>query len=160
MHVCRFQDEAIAYVHDKDLLAKLFSYSLRDQALNWYFHLLESSIDRYKDLIKVFLHNYGYNITEKVYLKDFCKIKQLPLQSITNFIRMWTQIVNKLTLEEQELKHIFVDSLLTQYKLFVISNHDLSLRVMINVVKKKENYIKKLYAMKNIDPMPSLPYIT
>lgn len=35
MHIYRFQEEAIAYIHDKDFLAKLFSFSLRDQALNW-----------------------------------------------------------------------------------------------------------------------------
>ena len=75
MHVREFQEEAIEYIHDRDLLAKLFSYSLRDQALNWYFQLPESSINKYEDLIKVFLHNYGYNIPEKLYLKDLCKIK-------------------------------------------------------------------------------------
>lgn len=34
MHVHRFQEEDITYMHDKDLLSKLVSHSLRDQALN------------------------------------------------------------------------------------------------------------------------------
>ena len=74
-------------MHDTDLIAKLFSYSLKNEALNLYFQLLENSIDRYEDLIHIFLHNYGYNITEKIYLKDLCKIKQLPNQSIKDFFK-------------------------------------------------------------------------
>ena len=75
MHVCKFHEEAIEYMHDQDLLAKLFSYSLKDESLKWYFWLPKSSIDRYEDLIYIILHDYGYNITKKVYFKDFCKIK-------------------------------------------------------------------------------------
>lgn len=75
MHVRKFQDEAIEYEHDRDLLAKLFSHSLKDQALKWYFQLLKNNIDRYEDLILLFLHNFSYNIIEKVYFKDLCKIK-------------------------------------------------------------------------------------
>ena len=37
MHVHKFHEEAIEYVYDQDLLAKLFSYSLNDEALKWYF---------------------------------------------------------------------------------------------------------------------------
>lgn len=37
VHVHRSQEESITYMHDIDLLAKLFSHSLRYQALNWYF---------------------------------------------------------------------------------------------------------------------------
>lgn len=43
----------------------------------------------------------------------------------------------KITLEEYELKYIFFGSLLPQYKLFVISNHDLSLGDMIDIIIKK-----------------------
>jgi len=41
MHVIRFQYEALEYMHDKDLLAKLFSHSLKDVALKLYFLLPE-----------------------------------------------------------------------------------------------------------------------
>jgi len=40
MHVRKLQEETIEYMHDRDLLAKLFSHSLKDDALKWYFHLL------------------------------------------------------------------------------------------------------------------------
>jgi len=39
------------YMHDGDFLTKLFSHSLKDDALKWYFQLIEKSIDRYEDLI-------------------------------------------------------------------------------------------------------------
>jgi len=39
MHIRKFQEEAITYVHDKDTIAKLFSSSLRDDALKLYFSL-------------------------------------------------------------------------------------------------------------------------
>lgn len=89
MHVHKFQEEAIEYMNDRDLLAKLFSYSFKDEAIKWYLQLLESIIDRYEDLIRLFLHICGYNIIEKVYLKDLCKIKQLPNQSMKNFVKIW-----------------------------------------------------------------------
>jgi len=50
MHVRKFQ-EAMEYIHDKDMLAKLFSHGLKDDALKWYFLLLEKSIDKYEYLI-------------------------------------------------------------------------------------------------------------
>ena len=37
MHVHKFHEDAIEYMHDQYLLAKLFSYSLKDEALKWYF---------------------------------------------------------------------------------------------------------------------------
>lgn len=39
MHVIKFQEEAIEYDHNGDLLAKLFPHSLKDEALKWYFQL-------------------------------------------------------------------------------------------------------------------------
>jgi len=33
MHVRKLQEEIIEYMHDRDLLAKLFSHSLKDDAL-------------------------------------------------------------------------------------------------------------------------------
>jgi len=37
MNVRKFQEEAMEYMHDRDMLAKLFSHSLKDEALKWYF---------------------------------------------------------------------------------------------------------------------------
>lgn len=37
MHVRKFQQEAITFLHDHDMLAKLFSSSLKDDALKWCF---------------------------------------------------------------------------------------------------------------------------
>lgn len=54
-------------------------------------------------------------------------------------------------MEEHELKQIFVDSIFPSYKLFVISNHDLSLGDMIDIITKKESCINKLYTMKNFE---------
>jgi len=54
MHVRKFQEEAIAYVDDRYMLAKLFSSSLKDDALKWYFSLPKKSIDKYEDLIYIF----------------------------------------------------------------------------------------------------------
>lgn len=98
-------------------------------------------------MIKVFLHSYGYNVTEKVYLKDLCKTKQLPNQSFPNFVKLWKGTTSRITLDEHELKHVFVDSLSPQYKIFVISHHDLSLREMTNTITKKERHIKKLFTI-------------
>jgi len=39
MHVRKFHEEAMEYVHDIDMLEKLFSSSLNDDALKWYFNL-------------------------------------------------------------------------------------------------------------------------
>lgn len=75
MHVHKFQDGAIEYMHGTYLLAKLFSHSLKDEALKWYYQLSKSSIDKIEDLIHIFLHTYGYKTFEKVCLKDLCKIK-------------------------------------------------------------------------------------
>jgi len=61
-------------MHDTNLLAKLFSSSLKNEALNWYFQLLENRIYSYEDLIHIFFHNYGYNITEKCILKAYAKL--------------------------------------------------------------------------------------
>lgn len=57
------------------------------------------------------------------------------------------RIASKITLDEQELKHIFIDSLLPQYILFAISHHDLSLEDMIKMVTKKENHSKQLFTI-------------
>jgi len=65
-------------MHDRYFLTKLFSHSLKDNALKWYFLLPEQSINRYEDLINQFLQNFKYNIAQKVHFKYLCKIKQLP----------------------------------------------------------------------------------
>ena len=78
MDVRKFQEEVMEYVHDRDMFAKLFSSSLKDDALKWYCSLPKKSIDKYKDLILKFLRKFKYNITKKVQFKDLCKVKQLP----------------------------------------------------------------------------------
>lgn len=88
MHVRKFQEEAIEYIHDRYLLAKLFSYSLKDEALKGYFQLHENSIDRYEDLIHIYLHNFSYNIVKKVYFKYLCKIKSFLNQSVKDFVKV------------------------------------------------------------------------
>lgn len=51
MHFKKFQQEAIKYIHDTHMLTKLFSSSLKDDALKWYFSLPKKSIDKYEDLL-------------------------------------------------------------------------------------------------------------
>lgn len=75
MHFRKFQQEAIEYEYDRDLLAKLFPHILKDEALKWYIQLTKNNIDMYEDFIHLFLHNFSYNIPLKVYFKDLCKIK-------------------------------------------------------------------------------------
>ena len=149
IYVRKFQEEAIEYMHDRDLLAKLFSHSLKDDALKWYFQLPKNNIDRYEYLIHLFLQKFRYNIAKKVYFKDLCKIKQLPNQYVKDFVKVWKQIPNRITMPKQDLKYAFANGLLPIYKLFIISNHDMSLGDMIDIVIKKEPCIKKLYAKKN-----------
>lgn len=55
LHVIKFQEEVMEYGHDKDMLAKLFSHSLKDDALKWYFLLPKKNIYKYEDLIHQFL---------------------------------------------------------------------------------------------------------
>ena len=76
-------------MHDTNLLAKLFLHILKHEACKWYFQLPDINIDRYEDLICVFLHTFSYNIDENIYFKYICKIKQLPNQSIRDLIRVW-----------------------------------------------------------------------
>lgn len=148
MYVRKFQEEIIEYIHDTDLLAKLFSHSLKDEARKWYFQLPKNSIDRHESLIHVFLHTFSYNIVEKVYFKDSYKTKQLPNQSIRDFIKVWKQTTNKIIIPEQDMKDAFSNGLLPIYKLFFIDNHDMSLDNMIDLILKKEPCITKIYAMK------------
>ena len=42
----------------------------------------------YEDLIHSFLHKFSYNIPKQVYFKGLCKIKQLPNQSIKDFVKV------------------------------------------------------------------------
>lgn len=49
----------------------------------------------------------------------------------------------------QDLKDAFPNGILPIYKLFFISNHDISLGDMKGIVNKKKSCINKLYAMKN-----------
>lgn len=86
------------------------------------------------------------------------QIKQFPNQSFPEFVKLWKGIANKITLNEHELKHIFVDNLLPQYKLFAISHHDLSLGDMINTITKKEEHIKKLFTINDTQITQPLPY--
>jgi len=51
MHVKKFKEEVMEYVHDQDMLAKLFLSSLKDDTLKWYYSLLKKSIDKYDNLI-------------------------------------------------------------------------------------------------------------
>lgn len=105
-------------------------------------------------MIYKFLRNYKYNIVEKVQFKDLCKIKQLPNQSLSNFMKEWKLIANKIYVFEQDLKDTFANSLLPMYKLHVISNHGMILFEMIDVLLKNEAYIKesckKKYKKSNI----------
>lgn len=50
MRVIKFQEEPIEFLHDQDMLAKLFSSSLKDDALKWYFSLPEKAFKNMKIL--------------------------------------------------------------------------------------------------------------
>lgn len=63
-----------------------FSIVLRMKHINGTFNSLKI---RYEDLIHFFLYTFRYNIAEKVYFKYLYKIKQLPNQSIRDFIKVW-----------------------------------------------------------------------
>ena len=159
MHRKKFQEEAIEYEHDRDLLTNLFPHSLKDEALKLYFQLPKNNIDRYEDFIHLFLHEFGYNILEKFYFKDLCKIKQLPNQSIKKFIKVWKQMATKITMPKQELKDAFANGLLPIFRLFIISHNDILLGDMIDFVIKKEPCINKIYAMKNKDHASPLKFV-
>lgn len=58
-------------------------------------------------------------------------------------------MATKITMPEQELKDTFASGLLPIYKLLVISNHDISLGDMIDLVNNKAPCINKFYTMKN-----------
>lgn len=58
---------------------------------------------------------------------------------------------------EQDLKDTFTNGLLPIYNLFIISNHDMSLGDMIDIIIKKEPYIKKIYTMKNNNTQKFIP---
>jgi len=51
------------------MLAKLFSSSLKDDVLKWYFSLPQKSIDKYEDLVLQFIANFKYNIQDKIEFK-------------------------------------------------------------------------------------------
>ena len=74
--IIRFQEDEIDYVNDLNMLAKLFSHSMKDDALKWYFTIPKRSVDSYESLVLLFIKNFKYNIKEKSLLKDLCKIKQ------------------------------------------------------------------------------------
>ena len=122
---------------------------MKDDALKWYFVLPEKSIDRYEYFIHQLLQYFGYNIAEKVQFKYLCKIKQLPNQSLFEFIKVWKQTTNKITMFEKDLKYTFTNALFPMYKLLVSSNCDIKFGEMIDILFKKEACIKKLYAMCN-----------
>jgi len=100
MHIIKFQEEAMEYMHDRDLLAKLCLHSLKEDALKWYFLLPEKSIDRYENLVHQFLHYFKYNIVEKVHFNYFYKIKKMPNQSVHDFVKIWKFTTNKITMLE------------------------------------------------------------
>lgn len=88
MYVHKLQEEAIEFVHNHDMLAKLFSHCLKDGELKWYFTILEKSIDSYEYLIYLFIENFTYNIKEQELYKDLCIIKLLSNPSLTNFLKV------------------------------------------------------------------------
>lgn len=75
------------------MIAKLFSYSLRNDELKWYFILPKRSIDKYEYLIHRFLQYFIYNIVEKVQFKDLYKIKQKPNQYLSEFVKKLKNIM-------------------------------------------------------------------
>ena len=66
-------------------------------------------------------------------------------------MKVWKQTTNTLTMDEHELKHIFLNGVFPIYKLFVIYIHDMYLGDMIEIITKKEPCIKILSAMKHVD---------
>jgi len=94
------------------MLGKLFFHSLKDDALKWYFTILEKSVDSYiEDLIHLFVQNFKYNIIKQTQYKDLCKIKQLNNKRLTNFIKFWKTITHKITTPKEDLKDAFTASL-------------------------------------------------
>jgi len=74
MHVRKFQEEAMEYMHDKDLLAKLFSHNLKDDGLKWYFLLPKKSIDKYEDLIHQFCNTLNIILLKRFTLNICIKL--------------------------------------------------------------------------------------
>jgi len=79
---------------------------------------------------------------KKVHFKYLGKIKQLPNQYVHDFMKVWKHTTNKITMPEQDLNDTIFNALLPLYKILVISNHDMKLGEMMDVLFKKKILLK------------------
>jgi len=55
MHLQRYHLEVISFDNDDDLLANLFSLSLKAEPLLWFTNFLNKSITCFNDIVKAFI---------------------------------------------------------------------------------------------------------
>jgi len=92
-----------------------------------------------KDLLaKLFLHRLKHDA-----LKWYFLLLEKSIDKYKNFVKKWKQTANKITMLEQDLKDTFANALFPMYKLLVISNRDMILGEMMDVLFKNEVCIKK-----------------
>ena len=112
-HVKTFQTICTDFAHDQRLLAKLFTRTLRDKALQWYCSLPSYSITSFQQLANAFIQQFQNNIGPKVTLIDLMHCKQGVKEKVTNFIGRYKHLCDQISfsMPDSDIQRIFISNL-------------------------------------------------
>lgn len=149
-------------MNDPNLMAKLFSESLKDDALEWYYTLPSQSITSFKMLTTKLTKNYRYHVKPETKIIDFYELKQR--WKFSAFIKVWRRKANEIIVEEENIRQTLVHSLIPQLKIEASRLGDLSLTKVIKRLLNKASFMieakilkykskKENYRIKTVKPV-------
>ncbi|GLJ19066.1 hypothetical protein SUGI_0342280 [Cryptomeria japonica] len=112
-HVKTFQTICIDFAYDQRLLAKLFTRTLRDKALQWYCSLPSYSITSFEQLANAFIQQFQNNISPKVTLIDLMHCKQGVKEKVTDFIGRYKHLYAQISfpVPNNDIQRIFISNI-------------------------------------------------
>ena len=95
-HMLNFNQAMILNVGDDRLLCKVFSASLKGQALAWFHKLLRGSIKSFSELWAAFVSQYLCSVKQKGNIISLQAILKWEDESIRDFTRRFGQVVHQI----------------------------------------------------------------
>jgi hypothetical protein len=104
-------------VHDEKLLMYFFQDSLNEVTLSWYMRLDNTKIQRWKDLVDVFVKQYKYNIEIASAKTNLSNLEEGDKESIREYAQRWRVSATQVhpPLLDKKMVNLFADTLNAPY---------------------------------------------
>jgi hypothetical protein len=131
-------------VHDEKLLMHFFQDSLSGATLSWHMRLDNTKIQRWKDMMDVFVKQYKYNMDIAPDRTSLSNIEKRDKESIREYAQRWRELAAQVhpPLLDKEMVTLFADTLKAPYYEHVMDSSAQQFTNVVVVCERIEQGVK------------------